>query len=179
MRAQEDRTEDAESLGVSRKLACHIRTAHGMDVATYRREVLRRSLAEWPVDIPAQVLRTRLHAYKTALNDASFAVAHCALCARQKRVCKLTDVEFPPPDHPVPPAWLGVTANEWLVMRADWYKKVDELLDIEAYLNQHIKAQKRVGEAEAELEKVQGKHATATAEVCGGEGCTTLRGRPP
>ena len=44
---------DRESLFVSPKLACHIRAAHGMDVASYRREVLRRSLAEWPVDIPA------------------------------------------------------------------------------------------------------------------------------
>ena len=78
-----------DSLIVPPKVECHIRAEHGMDAATYRREVLRRSLAEWPVDIPAQVLRTRLHAYKTSLNDASFAVSHCALCARQKRVCKL------------------------------------------------------------------------------------------
>eukprot|EP00973_Karenia_brevis_P073856 10267103-Karenia_brevis.AAC.1 len=76
---------------------------HGMTPMAYRREVLGRALAEWPVEVPAQVLRTRLFAYTHALSDAKFTQGHCACCARRKKQCKLSRVTFPPHGHDVAP----------------------------------------------------------------------------
>ena len=98
-----------------------------------------------------------MYAYKTALNDAAFAVSHCALCARQKSVCKLWDVEFPPKGHAVPPAWLGYTSDEWLQFGEKWYEAIDGLLSIQIYLQNYFKADERVQKAEGDLAILQAK----------------------
>ena len=48
----------------------HLQECHECTKGQYRRMVLRKTLQEWPQAIPAQVLRTRLAAFKMELCDA-------------------------------------------------------------------------------------------------------------
>ena len=50
----------------------HLRDVHALTLSEYRRKVFEEVLAEWPQRILAQVLRTRLAAFKDALCDEFF-----------------------------------------------------------------------------------------------------------
>ena len=97
-------------------LETHLAAKHPQHtVATYRREILQKTVAEWPQAISPQVLRSRLAAFKKELCDDNFAVLPCASCARMKRRCKLHQVFFPPRDSDKVPTWLSdiVPASQW------------------------------------------------------------------
>ena len=86
-------------------LLSHLRSAHQISsVQEYRHEVFARTLAEWPQQIPAQILSTRLAAFTSELSEHNFKELPCASCARQKRMGKLRAVQFPPPSATHPPA---------------------------------------------------------------------------
>ena len=136
-------------------LARHVRKAHELSPAEYRSEVLARTLAEWPQPVTAQVLRSRLTAYKDRQCDASYAMGSCASCARRKRACKLQSVVFPTEDADRPPDWLGYSSDDWLTHRERWYAQVDELLCTERYLDVYFQANRRVLEADKELVDVR------------------------
>ena len=72
----------------------HLQECSQCTTTEYRRMVLRKVLEEWPQRIPAQVLRSRLAAFKLELCDANFEELPCASCCRLKRRCKLSDVIF-------------------------------------------------------------------------------------
>ena len=48
-------------------LTKHLRQEHQLTPSEYRSQILGRALAEWPTQIPAQVVRTRLLAYKQSM----------------------------------------------------------------------------------------------------------------
>ena len=73
----------------------HLQECGQCTKAEYRHRVFRSVLAEWPQPIPAQVLRTRLAAFKEELCDGNFQEMPCASCCRLKRRCKLLRVCFP------------------------------------------------------------------------------------
>ena len=113
------------------------------------------------VQIPAQVVRTRLFAYKQALQDRLFQESHCACCARRKRVCKLTQVLFPPRGAPLCPTWLGWTEKQWADFGTNWYNQVEKGLDIEVYLESYFCATAKVASAQQEFNDAR----TADAEI--------------
>ena len=108
-------------------------------------------LTEWPQRIDAQVLRTRLAAFKMELCDENFQERPCAVCCRLKRRCKLFDVVFPVPDADRPPAWLPWDAEQWLTHRAAWYSSVDKLLNIDNYLENFFRTGEKLLEARKEV----------------------------
>ena len=55
----------------SNDMATHLQSCAKCSVQEYRRVVLRKALAEWPQRIPAQLLRSRLAAFKQELCDAT------------------------------------------------------------------------------------------------------------
>ena len=55
----------------------HLRDAHALTLFEYRRKVFEEVLAEWPQRIPAQVLRTRLAAFKNVLCDVFIGATLC------------------------------------------------------------------------------------------------------
>ena len=117
------------------ELQGHLCEAHNIPTTqAYRRYVFRRAIAAWPEAILPQLLRCRLAAFKDGLNDATFSLLPCAVCARQKRECKLRVVEFPPSNCAHPPAWLPWDSSSWQSHRETWYNQVHELLNIENYL---------------------------------------------
>ena len=129
----------------------HLRQEHQMSHGEYRHHVLSRILAEWPQPITSQILRTRLAAYKEEFCDANFRVQPCAVCAREKRPCKLLVITFPPADSAQPPAWLPWAAQHWQSSRAAWFRKVDELLNIDRYLQNTFLADERIEVARREV----------------------------
>ena len=155
---------EAMPFSLSPDLASHVRSAHDLSPAQYRREVLGRALAEWPTPVPAQVMRTRLFAYKQAFKDEFFKESHCACCARRKRLCKLTEVVFPPKGCAEPPAWLGWTAEEWQLFGVQWYDDVQKVLDIHAYLTTYFTADTKVESAKKELADAQTKLAAPSED---------------
>ena len=104
-------------------------------------------MAEWPQRISAQILRTRLAAFKQELCDYKFAQNPCASCCRLKRRCKLFDVVFPPADAQRPPEWLPWTEEEWLKHRKQWYESVDDILNINQYLERFFHVSGRLSAA--------------------------------
>ena len=64
-----------EDFEASTLLKLHLRVEHDMSFEEYRRDVLGRVVTEWPQSVTAQVLRTRLAAFKQELCDANFACA--------------------------------------------------------------------------------------------------------
>ena len=89
--------------------------------AEYRGAMLSQTLAEWPQEIPPQILRSRMTAYKEALTDANFALSVCACCARQKRMCKLMPAVFPSRLNATCPSWLGWGDDDWAQYSEAWY----------------------------------------------------------
>ena len=91
-------------------------------------------LAEWPQPITPQILRSRLAAFKEEMSDLNFQLSPCAVCARDKRMCKLRTVNLPPTTEDTPPEWLPWDEAQWHMYRQAWYEQLDELLNIECYL---------------------------------------------
>ena len=129
----------------------HLREKHGMTYSAYRREVLEKVLSEWPQRISSQVLRSRLAAFKKALCDVNFAELPCASCCRLKRKCKLSRVTFPPVDSEEPPSWLSWSREEWCTHRAAWFAAVDDVLNVENYLEHVFKVSERIADATKEV----------------------------
>ena len=83
-----DRRRCQYDCGVHPSVAAHLPScpvAPGITPQEYRRRVMGQSVRAWPQPVPAQVMRTRLLAYKSLLTDATFALGACACCAREKR----------------------------------------------------------------------------------------------
>ena len=68
-------------------------------------------------------------------------------------MCKLENVSFPPATVDAPPAWLSKTWDEelWRRHRKEWYKQLNDILDIEKYLKNHFLAYDRIMAAEQEV----------------------------
>ena len=122
-------------------------------MATYRRQVLQKTVAEWPQAISPQVLRSRLAAFKKELCDDNYAVLPCAVCARMKRQCKLHKVVFPPRGSDIVPTWLSdiVPASQWSEFCVQWYSQLDDIFDIENYLEHFFEAGSRLSAAQSEV----------------------------
>ena len=131
-------------------LRTHLLREHGLSVEEYRRNVLQRTIAEWPQPIPAQVLRTRLRAFKDELSDRNFRMLSCACCAREKRRCKLSRVDFPSASAPEPPAWMMCSSVQWRTSSKRWLEAMHSVFDIDAYLDRFFEADVRVADAEKE-----------------------------
>ena len=133
----------------------------------YRSLVLRQTAQAWPEEISPQVLRTRLAAYKEALCDQNFRLGVCACCAREKLERQLRIVEFPSATCDEPPHWLGWSSSEWLEYRDHWYQQGNDVLDIDAYLQNVFEADKVVRAAETALADLESSNATASADSGG------------
>ena len=135
-------------------LETHLAEKHPQHtVATYRRQVLQKTVAEWPQAISPQVLRSRLAAFKKELCDDNYAVLPCAVCARMKRQCKLHKVVFPPRGSDIVPTWLSdiVPASQWSEFSVQWYSQLDDIFDIENYLEHFFEAGSRLSDAQSEV----------------------------
>ena len=144
--------------GVPASVVNHILEHHREEVgsvAEYRHQVLERALAEWPHAITPQVLRTRLAAFKEQLCDANYDLGICACCAREKRRCKLSVVEFPPVTSSTAPSWLSWSDEEWILYRKKWFDQVDNLLNVERYLQEVFQADERVRVADVALDSAR------------------------
>ena len=128
----------------------HLQECSQCTTTEYRRLVLRKVLEEWPQRISAQVLRSRLAAFKSELCDANFEQLPCASCCRLKRRCKLSDVIFPPANADEPPAWLACSTGEWVANRAAWFRLVDEIFNINSYMENFFHTQERLSAAREE-----------------------------
>ena len=146
----------------------HVSDCHGLTGAAYRREVLSRAWAQWPEPITAQVMRTRLAAYKAALCDAEFEQGVCASCARGKKLRKLTPVLFPSASAEAAPDWLGWKAEQWPDVRQVWFEQVDKVLNVDEYLQTYFKADARVAKAACELQRAENPAAMEAEPPPGG-----------
>ena len=102
--------------------------------------MLGDAVARWPEAVPAQVLRTRLAAYAALHTDADFEQGVCAVCARWKRRTKLQPATFPARGAAAAPAWLSFSFAEWQKQGDAWWVAVDDILDVEQYLQRHLHA---------------------------------------
>ena len=145
---------DNDGYGLSPTLRAHVKAEHGMEPGEYRKHVLGHTLKQWPQDVPAQVLRSRVVAYSQRLSDAHFKNGVCASCARSKRLISLVDVVFPSISMESLPAWLnkfGWSQELWQQKKVQWLEAVDSLLDVNRYLHSFFEVDKRIAEAEEEL----------------------------
>ena len=134
------------------QLECHLREAHNLrTVQAYRQHVCRRAIAAWPEAVMPQLLRCRLAAFKDELSNCTFSLLPCAVCARQKRACKLRVVQLPPPTSAHPPTWLPWDCSSWQSHRETWYNQVHELLNIENYLMRFFLIQDRLEDARRDI----------------------------
>lgn len=163
-------------------LEAHLRGRHnGMSPQTYRRQVHRMVLAEWPQPITPQILRSRLAAFKEEMSDLNFQLSPCAVCARDKRMCKLRTVNFPPTTEDTPPEWLPWDEAQWHMYRQAWYEQLDELLNIECYLRRFFFVDDRL---HAALQVVQimksSRYPVFQVMLCGCAGrCIAHAHKPP
>ena len=120
--------------GVHPSVAAHLPScsvAPGITPLEYRRRVMGQTVREWPQAVPAQVIRTRLLAYKALLTDAAFALGACACCAREKRRAKLLEVVLPARAAAALPDWLarlGWTPRDWERHGEAWWDQLDAVL---------------------------------------------------
>ena len=129
----------------------HLQKSHQLTMQEYRQRVLGRTLVEWPQPVAPETLRSRLAAFREELCDFNFQLLSCAVCARQKRRCKLFPATFPPVAADVPPTWLPWSEDEWQLNREMWYHQVDEVLNVENYLRVFFMADQRLMCAEQEV----------------------------
>ena len=129
----------------------HLQSCAKCSLQEYRRIVLRKTLSEWPQRIPAQLLRSRLAAFKEELCDANFRQLPCASCCRLKRKCKLSSVSFPGPHVDHPPSWLPWDQQQWLEYRCSWYDSVSRVFDTDQYLHTFFLCDERLTRAEREV----------------------------
>ena len=130
----------------------HLQDCHGMTPESYRREVLGRCVAEWPQPVTAQVLRSRLAAFKEELCDANYRLRACACCAREKRQAKLVEVIFPTARGSPVPTWLKWTQTQWDKFSKTWFDQMDNILNVNQYLERFFFVGARVAQAELEFE---------------------------
>ena len=144
----------------------HLREQHQISLEEYRQRAFRRTLTEWPQPISPQILRSRLAAFKRELSDFNFLMLSCAVCARQKRRCKLTAATFPPKNATSAPAWLPWDDNQWMTHRNSWFDQVDSLLCIDTYLEKFFLTKERLEEAEKEVKDFDdGESSFATVDA--------------
>ena len=142
------------------RLPEHLSLEHGITFEEYRSQVLAKTLAEWPQEIPWQVYRSRLAAYKGKQCDANFRIQPCASCARGKRLCKLSVAVLPSRSAASPPSWLPFLPEQWQLVRERWFDGMCTLLDPEEYLQTIFQADARVEAAGIEVD-----HAEAECDV--------------
>ncbi|CAK0905228.1 unnamed protein product, partial [Prorocentrum cordatum] len=115
---------------------------------SYRNVVLQRSLTEWPTPISPQIVRARLAAFKAELTDANFAMAPCAVCARDKRRCKLQTTYLPDPSDDACPDWLQWPADVWTAHKDAWHTQLDNVFNVDRYMELIFCKSERLREAE-------------------------------
>ena len=153
------------STGVHPRVVAHLLTAHpGVGVEEYRRRALGDAVARWPEVVPAQVLRSRLAAYATLHADVDFQQGVCAVCARWKRRSRLREAVFPARGAAAAPAWLSFSAAEWQQRGVAWWDAVDDVLDVERYLQRHFRADDRQRDAEAAMVCAEAAAAAAPGD---------------
>ena len=136
-------------------LQSHLLSVHQISsIQEYRHEVFARTLAEWPQQITPQILRSRLAAFTLEMSDQNFRELPCASCARQKRICKLREVQLPPASAVDPPAWLPWDAAAWEVHRQTWCDAINEMFSIDRYLQRFFLSDERLAEAREEISRV-------------------------
>ena len=131
--------------------AKHVLKQHGLHPQKYRRHVRCRDVAVGPQRVTAQIVRTRLTAWKKALNDEAFAEDVCSCCAQSRSRKDLEKVVFPCRNAATPPAWLRWSDEQWQVRREAWYDQIHEVFDVEQALQKQFQDDERVREAEAAL----------------------------
>ncbi len=132
-------------------VAEHLRANHRHTPQEYRKEVLSDAVRQWPEEVSPQVLRSRLTAYKQHFSDSNFAKGVCASCARYKRKNRLLEAWFPSSSAESPPEWLEWDKSAWTKFGRQWCQQVDDIFNIEVYLQKYFEADARVREAEQEL----------------------------
>ena len=149
-------------------LEVHLCERHnGMSAQEYRRQVHRMVLTEWPQPITPQILRSRLAAFKEEMSDWNFKLSPCAVCARDKRMCKLSTVTFPPTTEDTPPEWLPWDEAQWPRHRQVWYEQLDDLLNIEHYLRRFFLVDDRVHAAMQVVQIMKSSRQPACQVRCG------------
>ena len=113
--------------------------------------MLRKTLSEWPQKVSPQVLRSCLGAFKDELCDANFVEEICASCCRLKRRSKLRTVIFPASSSCEAPSWLPWSPEDWLRYREAWFAGVDNILNVDRYLERFFDVDGKVIEARKEL----------------------------
>ena len=93
------------------------------------------------------------------MSSTSVAEGVCAACARAKRKCKLTAVEFGYGDDLPAPAWLCWTELTWREHGAQWLQSMHELLTTEAYWRDYFQGPERLQKAREALQ-----HSSAQIE---------------
>ena len=111
----------------------------------------------------------------------NFQLSPCAVCARDKRMCKLRTVNLPPTTEDTPPEWLPWDEAQWHMYRQAWYEQLDELLNIECYLRRFFFVDDRL---HAALQVVQimksSRYPVFQVMLCGCAGrCIAHAHKPP
>ena len=135
--------------GVSPRVAKHVLEHHGLQPQEYRQHVRGRDMASGPQRVTAQVVRSRLAAWKQELNDEAFAEIVCNCCAQSCSRKSVQRVEFPCRAAEIPPVWLGWSPEQWEWFRDSWYDQIHAVFDVEQALQKQFHADERVREAEA------------------------------
>ena len=142
--------------GVDPRVEQHVIDAHGFkDAQEYRRHVFGREMATGLQPVTAQVVRTRLTAWKQGLTDEAFAEGVCSCCAQTCLRKTIVSAVFPPKASATPPPWLGWSAEQWEMRSEIWYDKISALFDTERVLQKQFHADDRVRDADAELLRVR------------------------
>ena len=109
----------------------HQQQDHGLQTEQeYRKEVFSRALGDPLQPVTAQVLRSRLQAYKDYLSDDHLSRGACASCARFIKNKNLVTVRFPSADEEVAPEWLGYSDALWAKYKQVWFDQVNGILNI-------------------------------------------------
>ncbi|CAK0897224.1 unnamed protein product, partial [Prorocentrum cordatum] len=114
----------------------------------YQNVILQRSLTAWPTPISPQIVRARLAAFKAELTDANFTMAPCAVCARDKRRCKLQTTYLPDPSDDACPDWLQWHTDVWTAHKDAWHAQLDNVFNVDRYMELIFCESERLREAE-------------------------------
>ena len=151
-------------------LAEHLRDEHadcpdlhreGFDIETnYRRAILNASAVAWPTPISPQILRARVAEYEAKETDDNFALAACAVCARQKHRCKLLRAVVPHPDADACPEWLHKVNPEWSdefwgEHKGIWYDQLTAIFSNTRYMEDFFETSSRIENARSIVEKLR------------------------
>ena len=166
----------AERQSWDNALEAHTQSKHKLTLAQVRRLVLEDALAHGPREIPAQVMRTCLHRFRSQLTDAAFVRKPCACCSYGHLSKDLQTVRFPAiPSHktdtlPALPDWL-VDWNddwndaEWKKHGAAWLRAIDKCFSTETYLKVHFRKKARQEYAKERASILRKKSSPTAAEA--------------